>query len=159
MRTTLNIDDELLEQALKLTNITSKSELIRRAPKALVEKESAWRLAKMGGSQPGLKPITRRCLPMIPTDASVWVEYSRGREKTLEQLLKTNRVFIHPFVIGEVACGNVANREGVFSVLKSLPALPVISDYEVLRFIERNRTAKSTGRIIEFPRRKPTRTS
>ena len=66
MRTTLNIDDELLEQALKLTNITSKSELIRRAPKALVEKESAWRLAKMGGSQPGLKPITRRCFADDP---------------------------------------------------------------------------------------------
>ena len=66
MRTTLNIDDELLEQALKLTNITSKSELIRRALKALVEKESAWRLAKMGGSQPGLKPITRRCFADDP---------------------------------------------------------------------------------------------
>lgn len=66
MRTTLNIDDELLEQALKLTNITSKSELIRRALKALVEKESAWRLAKMGGSQPDLKPITRRCFADDP---------------------------------------------------------------------------------------------
>ena len=60
MRTTLNIDDELLEQAQNLTNITSKSELIRRALKALVEKESAWRLAEMGGSQPDLKPFTRR---------------------------------------------------------------------------------------------------
>ena len=60
MRTTLNIDDELLEQAQRLTNITSKSELIRRALKALVEKESAWRLAEMGGSQPDLEPITRR---------------------------------------------------------------------------------------------------
>ena len=66
MRTTLNIDDELLEQALKLTNITSKSELIKRALKALVEKESAWQLAKMGGSQPDLKPITRRCFADDP---------------------------------------------------------------------------------------------
>lgn len=60
MRITVNIDNELLEQAQKLTNITSKSELVRRALKALVEKESAWRLAKMGGSQPDLKPVTRR---------------------------------------------------------------------------------------------------
>ena len=60
MRITVNIDDELLEQAHKLTNITSKSELIRRALKALVEKESAWQLARMGGSQPDLKPFTRR---------------------------------------------------------------------------------------------------
>ena len=87
---------------------------------------------------------------MILTDTSVWVEYLRGREKTLEQLLKTNRVFIHPFVIGEVACGNVANREGVFSVLKSLPALPVISDYEVLRFIERNRLMGRGIGYIDF---------
>ena len=74
----------------------------------------------------------------------------RGREKTLEQLLKANRVFIHPFVIGEVACGNVANRKGVFSVLKSLPALPVMSDYEVLRFIERNRLMGRGIGYIDF---------
>lgn len=60
MRTTLTIDDELLAQAQNITNITSKSELIRKALKALVERESARQLAKLGGSQPDLKPITRR---------------------------------------------------------------------------------------------------
>ena len=61
MRTTLTINDELLAQAQNITNITSKSELIRKALKALVERESARQLAKLGGSQPDLKPITRRC--------------------------------------------------------------------------------------------------
>ena len=60
MKITVDIDDELLEQAQIITDITSKPELIRRALRALVEKESAWQLAKMGGSQPHLKPFTRR---------------------------------------------------------------------------------------------------
>ena len=66
MRITVDIDDELLKQAQIITDITSKPELIRRALKALVEKESAWQLAKMGGSQPDLKPITRRCFADDP---------------------------------------------------------------------------------------------
>lgn len=60
MRTTLNIDDELLARAQNLTNITSKPKLVREALKALVERESAQQLAKLGGSQPGLRSIPRR---------------------------------------------------------------------------------------------------
>ena len=60
MRTTLNIDDELLARAQIVTNITKKPELIREALKALVERESARRLAKLGGGQPGLRSIPRR---------------------------------------------------------------------------------------------------
>ena len=60
MRTTLNIDDELLARAQSVTNIASKPELIREALKALVERESARRLARLGGSQPGLRSIPRR---------------------------------------------------------------------------------------------------
>ncbi len=60
MRTTLNIDDELLARAQVVTNASSKSKLIQEALKALVERESARRLAKLGGSQPGLQFISRR---------------------------------------------------------------------------------------------------
>ena len=60
MRTTLNIDDELLAQAQTITNITEKPKLIREALKALVERESARRLAKLGGSAPDMKPVPRR---------------------------------------------------------------------------------------------------
>ena len=87
---------------------------------------------------------------MILTDTSVWIEYLRGREKALEHLLKANRVFMHPFVIGEVACGNVADRERIFSVFKTLPALPIISDSEVLHFIERNRLMGRGIGYIDF---------
>ena len=62
MRTTLNIDETLLAQARLLTNIESKSKLVREALAALVERESARRLARLGGSQPELLDIPRRRL-------------------------------------------------------------------------------------------------
>ena len=60
MRTTVNIDDELFENARRLTGIEGKTALVREALRALVERESARRLAKLGGTQPQLKPIPRR---------------------------------------------------------------------------------------------------
>ncbi len=60
MRTTVNIDDDLLEDAKWLTGIEGTTALVREALRALVERESARRLAKLGGTQPQLKPIPRR---------------------------------------------------------------------------------------------------
>ena len=60
MRTTVNIDDDLLEDARWLTGIEGKSALVREGLRALVERESARRLAKLGGTQPQLKPVPRR---------------------------------------------------------------------------------------------------
>ncbi len=64
MRTTLTLDDELLADAAELTGITEKSALVRAALKALIEREAARRLARLGGSAPGLKiPPRRRSEP------------------------------------------------------------------------------------------------
>ena len=60
MRTTLALDDELLADAEFYTGIREKSALVREALKALVEREAARRLARLGGSEPNLKPIPRR---------------------------------------------------------------------------------------------------
>ena len=60
MRTTLNIDDELLEKASELTNIAEKTSLVRLGLEALISRESAKRLAKLGGSQPSLRTAPRR---------------------------------------------------------------------------------------------------
>lgn len=60
MRTTLNIDDELLEQAQSLTGVNEKTALVREALRALIERESARRLALLGGSDPELKSVPRR---------------------------------------------------------------------------------------------------
>ncbi len=60
MRTTLALDDELMAKAQAFTGIREKSNLIREALKALIERESARRLARLGGSEPGLKAPPRR---------------------------------------------------------------------------------------------------
>ena len=60
MRTTLNIDDELLGEAQRLTGMTEKAALVREALRALIERESARRLARLGGSEPDLKSVARR---------------------------------------------------------------------------------------------------
>jgi Bacterial antitoxin of type II TA system, VapB len=60
MRTTLNIEDELLDKAAKLTGIKEKTSLIRRGLESLIAVESAKRLARLGGSEKGLKAIPRR---------------------------------------------------------------------------------------------------
>ncbi len=60
MRTTLALDDELLETAASYTGLREKSALVREALRALIERESARRLARLGGSEPDLAPVTRR---------------------------------------------------------------------------------------------------
>lgn len=60
MRTTLNIDDDLLEKARGLSGVQEKTALVREGLKALIERESARRLARLGGSEPQLEPIPRR---------------------------------------------------------------------------------------------------
>lgn len=63
MRTTINLDDALLEQAQALSGVQERSALLREALTALVQRESARRLAQLGGSQPDLTPIPRRRTP------------------------------------------------------------------------------------------------
>ena len=60
MRTTLAIDDGLLARATALTGLKERSALVREALKALIERESARRLARLGGSEPELQPVSRR---------------------------------------------------------------------------------------------------
>jgi Arc/MetJ family transcription regulator len=60
MRTTLIIDDELVERARKLTGIQEKTALVREGLQALIAREAARRLAALGGSQPKLEDIPRR---------------------------------------------------------------------------------------------------
>jgi len=60
MRTTINLDDALLERAQALSGVQERSALLREALTALIQRESARRLAQLGGSQPDLAPIPRR---------------------------------------------------------------------------------------------------
>lgn len=60
MRTTLAIDDALLERAMELTGLKERTVLVREGLRALIERESARRLARLGGSEPQLEPVLRR---------------------------------------------------------------------------------------------------
>ncbi len=63
MRTTLALDDDLLEKAASYTGLREKSALVREALRALIERESARRLARLGGSEPDLTVAPRRRAP------------------------------------------------------------------------------------------------
>ena len=60
MRTTVNIDDELMQAATRITGIEEQAELLRAGLKALIEQESARRLVLLGGSEPQLSSVSRR---------------------------------------------------------------------------------------------------
>lgn len=60
MRTTINLDDELLAQAQRMSGLSERTQLLREALMALIQRESARRLAKLAGSEPQLQPVTRR---------------------------------------------------------------------------------------------------
>ena len=75
---------------------------------------------------------------MILVDASVWIDHLRKGSTLLDSLLLNSAVLIHPFVIGELACGNLRDRSRILNLLSDLPASRVADDQEVLFFIERN---------------------
>ena len=60
MRTTLNIEDKLLVKAQRVSGLKEKTALVREGLKALIERESARRLAQLGGTEPQLRPVPRR---------------------------------------------------------------------------------------------------
>jgi Arc/MetJ family transcription regulator len=60
VRTTIALDDELVAKAQAFTGLQEKSALVREALKALIERESARRLVRLGGTEPDLKPVPRR---------------------------------------------------------------------------------------------------
>ena len=84
---------------------------------------------------------------MILVDTSVWVDHLRAGEPHLASLLSDNQVLGHPMVIGELACGNLRNRDEVLRFLKGLPALPLATHDEVFYLIEERRLM---GRGIGF---------
>jgi hypothetical protein len=76
---------------------------------------------------------------VILVDTSVWVEHLRHGLPRLATHLQEGEVLIHPWVIGELACGNLRNRSQLLELMQGLPAATVASDAEVLLLIERDR--------------------
>lgn len=73
---------------------------------------------------------------MVLVDTSVWVEHLRRGNGGLASLLTESRVLAHPFVVGELACGNLGNRAVILSNLDALPSVVPASREEVMRLVE-----------------------
>lgn len=76
---------------------------------------------------------------MILVDTSVWIEHLRKGSARLRSLLYNEQVLCHPFVLGELACGTLRNRQEILSTLRALPEAHVAEQEEVLRFLEARR--------------------
>ena len=76
---------------------------------------------------------------MVLVDTSVWVFHFRKGNFKLGELLNNGQVLCHPFILGELACGNLKNRTVILSYLELLPISIVAEHEEVLSFIENNR--------------------
>jgi len=75
---------------------------------------------------------------LILVDTSVWVDHLRSGDPGLVDLLERAAVVMHPFVVGEIACGNLRDRDSILELLQDLPAAVVADSDEVLQFIERH---------------------
>ena len=74
---------------------------------------------------------------MILVDTSVWVDHLRRADAALADLLERGTVLMHPFVLGEIACGSLARRATVLELLQHLPMAEVADTDEILSFIDR----------------------
>lgn len=75
---------------------------------------------------------------MILADTSVWIDHLRHGDPELAAALQQSQIMVHPFVLGELACGNLKARTQLLSLLESLPAATMATDQEVLALIEKH---------------------
>jgi predicted nucleic acid-binding protein len=73
---------------------------------------------------------------VILVDTSVWIEHFRSTNPLLSELLDQEQVFVHPFVLGEIACSNLTHRQEIIALMRALPTVQRADDHEILFFIE-----------------------
>lgn len=76
---------------------------------------------------------------MILVDTSVWIDHFQRSNPKLYDFLSNSQVCIHPFIIGELSCGNLSNRIEILKLLKALPRVLSAHEDEILQFIENHR--------------------
>jgi predicted nucleic acid-binding protein len=76
---------------------------------------------------------------MILVDTSVWIDHLRAGNNRLKALLFDQQVLCHPFVIGELACGMLQNREEILTMLRALPEAHLLEHEEVMSFLDGRR--------------------
>ena len=80
----------------------------------------------------------------ILVDTSVWINHLREGDKNLTQLLEQGLVACHPFIVGEIACGSIKNRNEIINLLNDLPSTEIIDHSDIMGFIE-NRKIMNKG--------------
>ncbi len=75
---------------------------------------------------------------MVLVDTSIWIDHLRKTDLNLIQMLDAQQVLMHPYVIGELACGNLSPRDEVLNLLSMLPAARLADTHEVLYFLQVN---------------------
>ncbi len=85
-----------------------------------------------------IAPATPEAVPdgLVLVDTSVWIDHLRGRPAALAAKLERGEVLTHPFVCGELACGRLAMRDEVLTLLSRLPAAPTASHDEAMRLVD-----------------------
>jgi predicted nucleic acid-binding protein len=73
---------------------------------------------------------------MVLADTSVWIDHLRRAETALVELLNEGAVAVHPFVLGEISCGNLRNRDLILKSLSALPSPTLATHAEVIRLVE-----------------------
>ena len=84
---------------------------------------------------------------MILVDTSIGIDHLRHGDSALVMALEAGRVVMHPFIVGELACGHLQRRAEILALLRALPQAPVATDEEALAFIE---TRHLVGRGIGY---------
>ena len=76
---------------------------------------------------------------MVIVDTSVWIEHFKEKNESLISLIEDDEILIHPFVIAELACGHLKNREETIGLLLKLPAPELLSIEEILIFVSKEK--------------------
>jgi len=87
---------------------------------------------------------------MVLVDTSIWISHFQEENPHLKELLLEGSVVCHPFVIGELACGNIKNRNEIIPLLQALPQAEILEDEEILRFIENKRLMGSGIGLVDI---------
>lgn len=80
---------------------------------------------------------------MILPDSSVWMAHFRRTNAALAELLETDEALCHPFIVGELACGDLPSRVSTITLLRTVPEAPMMQHDEVLLLLERHRLMAS----------------
>lgn len=76
---------------------------------------------------------------MILADTSVWINFLRQGNESLEKYLGKASILMHPMILGELCCGNLKNRQSIIDLWNNLPQITVATHHEALYFLEENR--------------------